>query len=283
MPNETKEKIFFTGINESISLLLLPTFSYFLLYVHEIGYCKCFGIPPYLIKPDLSTFLWFSLPVFGISYFLVQLIDSLFSLKEMPTNVGPIRRILILYFPFVLLFLILEVIYRWQWKRFEFQAIILALTLFVVMMADVLAIVISVISKGKGQSLLSELKGLEQVLKFTYLRSRVGRQMLLLLFLFMIGFLISFSLGESEALNQEVFLVPTSHPNSIVVRNYGDKIICIDLGKEEKNLPNYFFVLQLGADPDVLFVAQKIGPLNFQNKSGFSPCISKLRPYLPFP
>lgn len=271
MPNETKGKNIFTKIEESIFLLAFPAFSYLLAFVYEIGYCKTFGVPYEVIKPDLSTFLCFSLPVFSISYFLIYLIDSLVSLKENSLNVGPVRRILVLYYPFIVLLIIFGFIYRWQWKRFELQSLVLAVILLVVVLLDVLDVLHIAISKEKGQSLLSGLKGLKRIdlLKHSHLQSQVGHQLLILFFLFGIGSVISLSLGEADALNQAFFLVPTSHPNSIVIRNYGDKMICVDFDYKKKITLNGFFVLQMGADPNVHFIPQIIGPLNFPNKKGF--------------
>jgi hypothetical protein len=79
-----------------------------------------------------------------------------------------------------------------------------------------------------------------------------------------LGAMLAAAMGNSEALHQESFLVPSSNTNAIVIRCYGDKFICVTIDPSTKRPTKTFFLLPMTSEQNVQFSLQRIGPLNLE-------------------
>jgi hypothetical protein len=68
-----------------------------------------------------------------------------------------------------------------------------------------------------------------------------------------------FTAGKEQALNQTDFLVPSTNPNSVVLRVYGDNLICAPF--HDKSVEPSFFVLKLDDEPRPHLELRNVGPL----------------------
>jgi len=82
----------------------------------------------------------------------------------------------------------------------------------------------------------------------------------ILLFVLLLFSLPYFS-GEDTATKQEYFLVPSTNANSVVLRIYGDELICTELDKQSNKPNGKFFILKLADEPRPTLSLQKVGPL----------------------
>ena len=94
-------------------------------------------------------------------------------------------------------------------------------------------------------------------------RKRLDIELVVFLVVLYLAYLLSSTLGEAEAFNQRVFLVPSTQPDSIVVRVYGDKILCAAIDHNAKKPLKQFYILTAGVDKSLHFDAKEIGPLSF--------------------
>ena len=91
----------------------------------------------------------------------------------------------------------------------------------------------------------------------------VGRAGALLISLVFLGSILATFIGNSEALRQTSFLVPSSNTNAIVIRSFGDKLICVEINPKTKIPTKTFFLLSVGSDNNLQLNLKDIGPLNF--------------------
>jgi hypothetical protein len=67
--------------------------------------------------------------------------------------------------------------------------------------------------------------------------------------------------GRKAALTKEVFMVPSINTHSVVLKVYGDKLICAPFDRESGRVEKSFFFIELGRDSNLMLVPQKVGPL----------------------
>ena len=86
-----------------------------------------------------------------------------------------------------------------------------------------------------------------------------------LLFL-VVGVLTSFAIGRRRALTQTHFLIPTDTPDLVVLRIYGDLLVCSPFDRNTRRAESTF-VLRKASDGTCELKLEKIGPLVFPESS----------------
>ena len=79
-------------------------------------------------------------------------------------------------------------------------------------------------------------------------------------------FLAAFFGGKGDARSQTEFLVPSKYPDVVVLRIYGDNLVCAKFDKETKEVTSRVFILRADVDPEIILVLSDIGPLNIPNR-----------------
>lgn len=251
------------GFNEKLILALAPAIGYYFVFRYEVGYCATFSIPSYLIRPDLTTVLVFASAVLVWSTLLFTGMDSWLDIVPQGdvAQLRPWQRLLGRYFPFLLIVVFLAAIYgrhwhRWWWvPLFVFSYFVGELTW-------------AKFRGAKDKSLIEQIAtGPSPMFHhgsvFHFVRSRFGLSALILLIAFVFGSLIAFSIGNAEALQQSKFLVPLSQTNSVLIRAYGDRFICVELDPESKKPKKNFIILYPDREKNIRFELKTLGPLNF--------------------
>jgi hypothetical protein len=65
MSEEKEKSASKSWLNEAVILFLAPALACFLAFKYKQGYCLTFGVPSYLIKPDLTEVLVFASVTLG--------------------------------------------------------------------------------------------------------------------------------------------------------------------------------------------------------------------------
>jgi len=249
-------------LTKGLTISILPCIAYFLEFKYEEGFCMTFGIPNYFIKPDITTVLIFASAIVGISFMLMWLIESCISLSENPQKEqAPFLHFLRLYAPVIMIILLFFSIYRNHHR--EWMPIGIFILIFTIL--DF----IGAFGEDKSKPLLSRLRGpayffLTPGTILSKVRVRFGVGVFVLFLVIYLGSTICRSLGNAEALEQRTFLIPTSQPDMIVVRVYGDRAICCQLDKKLRKPLKKFAIIQLGKEASNTFSAEEIGPLSFR-------------------
>ena len=258
MPLERPKLLDYRWLAEKFGLFITPAIAYYLVFTYESAYCRIFGIPPGFIHPDLTTILIYTSVVVGVGFLLVMLIDAWIDLLRAPPAAHPAQHLVRLYLPFVFLLFLLFSVYGSHWRKWLW----LAIPLVVGTTGDFLIALLG----DKQKPYLTRLQGPAAFLSgpgtvWGIARKRLDLELVIFFIAMYFARLISSSLGEAEALNQRLFLVPSSHPDSVLVRVYGDKMLCVALDSKTKKLAKQFFVLTAGAEQTMHFDTKEIGPL----------------------
>jgi hypothetical protein len=100
----------------------------------------------------------------------------------------------------------------------------------------------------------------------TFITRHVGWTTIGILFFVLLLLSLSYLSGENTATRQEYFLAPSTNENSVVLRIYGDELICTQLDKQSNKPNGKLFILKLDDEPRPVLSLQKVGPLvNYPN------------------
>jgi hypothetical protein len=248
--------------SEGVILFLTPALAYFLAFKYEQGYCGTFGLPYYFIKPDLTEILVFTSVAMGYAIFLFWVFDAWLDLGKTNPNpqLRPWQHLIGKYLPLFTVFMFLIVVYAEIWRRWAWFVLFFG----IIICCDMVT-ASATVSKDKSfvERLVVANSWSDSSGIFFKIRSRIGRAGALLISFIFLGSILAGAIGNSEALRQTSFLVPSSNTNAIVIRSFGDKLICVELNPKSKTPTKSFFLLSAGSDNNLQLYLRDIGPLNF--------------------
>ena len=189
---------------------IAPALGYAFAYVHELGYCGVYNIPPDFIRLDLTTIL---VAIAAALIGLVLLAWSLSLILSIPLYMSMIRKKV--YFAFILL--VFYGVFAFFYLTVE-ESKQLGIMLIFFMLIFFIGPWLSrkLPSKRKRQDI-----PLNRLIRNKYIQySFIVGYMVFLLLSF--GYLA----GRSDAFQKEIFYVPSSNPELIVLKIYGDNIVC---------------------------------------------------------
>lgn len=235
---------------------------YTMAYLYELGYCSAFGIPSEFIQLQSTNIIATVSRVF-ISFYLLFWVGFALLLYVNSPSRGPLtpirRRMLIIAFV-----LLGYIAFALGYQR-AFQEWYLAIVL-LVYFALVLFVVPRWTRKDVTGGYIAKLAAQDEADRqapdpLAFITKRIGWATIGILFFLAAVLLLSYLNGEDAATRQEYFLVPSTDKDSVVLRVYGDRLICTQLD-ERSNEPNgRLFVLKLDDEPRPVLSLQKVGPL----------------------
>lgn len=240
---------------------------YIMAYLYELGYCDVFGIPSEFIQLQSTNiiatvgrvFLSFLL-LFWVGFSLLLYVNNP---NRKPLN--PIsRRLLIIVF-IVLSYITFALGYHRAFREWYF-----AIPLFVYFVL-VLFVGPFWTRKNVTGGYIAKLAAQDEVDRqtphpLTFITKHIGWATIGILFFVFVVLSLSYLSGEDTATRQEYFLVPSTNENSVVLRIYGDELICTQLDKQSNKPNGKLFILKLDDEPRPVLSLQKVGPLvNYPN------------------
>lgn len=261
MTESTNNKPSNRWLTEGLVLAFAPALSYYFVFIYESAYCNTFGIPLHFIKPDITTVLIYSTIIFGLYYILIPVFDvfaDILTSYLVPTNNIWVR-LLKLFFPPGMFFLLMLVIYIEKWKTL----IPITLIFIGIFLVDIL---MTWLVRDKSKPFAEQLNtGIGLFLRtgtpFHLIRSRFGTRVTTIVLLVFVGVIVSRLLGNAAAISQKTFLMPSSHPNTVVLRQYGDRMICSPVDLERKRVAKGFIIRMVENNPNTVFELKDVGPL----------------------
>lgn len=266
MAEDLKHETAPPGLNEKLFLWLTPGLAYYFASRFEEGYCHTFYIPNDFIQVDLATTLTFSAIVLLLLWMFLSWIDGLFDepSETIKAQLRPWQRILGRYFPFIGLIALFSIVYLGYWHRLSVY-VYCVLTIALIDVALGLFAMIAPIPKDmpRRERFLSRPLFIHQTSRtLSLISSRLGCSAFSLFAFVILGSVLAGCIGNAAALNKTSFLVPSSKPDSVVVRSYGDKLICVPLDPTTKKPQKRVFFLS-STDRTLQLDIKTIGPLNF--------------------
>ena len=96
---------------------------------------------------------------------------------------------------------------------------------------------------------------------------RLGPHTTTAIILFLYGALISFGAGYSDASKQKEFLMLRVEPELVVLRIYGDNLICAPLDRQTGRLERSLVIQKLGENSRIHMRWEKVGPLELRKET----------------
>jgi hypothetical protein len=292
-----------TGLSLGLIVILLPTIGYAVAFLYEVGFCLVFGIPVEFIQITVTNvFIAVAISAMAVG-FAWALVNSLVTLslplwRKWPTFIlMELMRIL----PLVVIVAIMILFFRDEWIVWIFPlswVVLYGVYLFVLPLflqrgklsyADRLfalrsrekpswgqmsnwnpfrSLEIDEQTKPDIQSRLAKFKeSVEQNIPLanslairSWLQSFINP-----IFIILLVFSVAFFSGQQMATYQQWFLVPSTHQDTVVVKIYGDNVICVPYDNSTKVIQKQILVLKMG-QTNTTYELKKIGRLTLASQ-----------------
>lgn len=250
----------FAWLSHAALIILGSAFSYFLAFVYERAYCKYFNVPDSFIRPDLTTVLAFAVALYTFSFSIFWLINVLYVFFHPgdKKKVSAVSRFIRTRGILILLALIIAAAYQWD-KYGWLTIVIIVSTLFIL---DILpAIITKKEHRTFNTALHASMDGTDRINSiWVPLKRKFGEQIFMLYLFCWCAVSVAGALGQSAAERQTRFLVPNLKPDSIVVKMYGNNVICISIDRANKKAGKELTILSLQDPSPIRLHWEKLGP-----------------------
>jgi len=260
---EQVERRPFPALQSVIALTpIAAAVGYAMAYLYELGYCSAIGIPGEFIQLQSTNIITAVSRVFISFYLLFWVGFALLLYVNSPSRrpLTPIRRrllmitfVLLSYFTFAL-----------GYQR-AFQEWYIAIGL-IVCFALVLFVAPLRTRKDVSGGYIARLAAQDEADRQTpdplaFVTKRIGSATIGISVFLLALLLLSYLNGEDAATRQEYFLVPSTHKDAVVLRVYGDRLICTHLDERSNAPDGRLFVLRLDDEPRPVLSLQRVGTL----------------------
>ena len=240
--------------------LVIPI-GYAAAYFKEWGYCVFFGIPLDLIKLDITNILITITYGVGVIFFIFWFAELFYTVSQRIKlkNFGPIKRRISFDILFLFLLAFFFTYYRGMLYTWPLAALLLILVLYSQFVAPL-------IIQGKISSYSNKLEAQDRLemktqLPLDYFVKRTGITIVSLGTLLGLFLIAMMWIGINTAEMQRNFLVPSTNESSVVLRIYGDTVICAPFDIKTKEVEKTFFIIRLDDESRPEFRLYRLGPL----------------------
>jgi hypothetical protein len=256
---------------QAIFVAILSAAGYGIAYIHELGYNGEFLIPTQFIVLDLTTILITIgkiLAVAAVAFIIVDfgyVLSIILGGRLESSKWMPYVRLSMPILVLVIFILAVLLKYPSLWPE---MLPTVPMILFFIYIVFGLPLFTQKTQRGYEEKLKAELRRQAQfhdpVSDFfrRYLTLKVVVAFTLVCFIFLAAY---FS-GIGDARSQTEFLVPSKYPGVVVLRAYGDNLVCANFNKDTKEVTSRVFILRADADPELILVLSDIGPLKIPNR-----------------
>jgi hypothetical protein len=258
-PQERPRRI----LGEAALLALATAAAYLLAFYYETGYASYFGIPADLIAVDLRSLLLFGVGFVSLAVVLLLVVN--FLVMTLPSKAHPgLKRTLFTVSVFSIICFIPVGLYgidrpeKWWWVLIPYIPFLFFQFVYPVFAAkrehgylNKLAAVHA--SDNRRPDLASAAA------------ARFGVTPVVLVSLLMIGIATAPIAGGAAAMKRTSFLVLGSKPPRVVLRTYGDTLICAVADLEKHQVTADFLLVKIG-DHSYPLTLQDVGPLILQRQ-----------------
>lgn len=237
---------------------LAAALGYIMAYLYEVGYCSVFGIPLEFISLDTTHILIAVSKVFLSTLILFWFCYMAFMLFPKHKRRGPISGRFFMLMVLGFIFVAFAINYPRAWREYYFMVPFFACIIFLLFVSPL-------ITQRKVQGYRNKLIAQDKIDTATnplnYIERHIGRSAVIILLLLLPLIALPYFNGETNATEQESFLVPSTYQSSVVLRIYGDNLICAELDPQGGNLTGRFFMINMDDEPRPYLSLQKIGRL----------------------
>jgi len=261
MESITNQKI----ITGTIILAVLPPYLYFVTYMYEMGVCETLNIPVYLIEPSIGNVLSCGFTILIFFFFFMQIGNFILPLHAASKN-PKYQHLKMILFSNALCILISGFILFTNPISWSICFIVIGIFFITNLVYWIFPILLKI--KDKEHSTNEKLSQLT-IYKNPY---DAGRALLdklskydrrIVLNSILLPLLCVF-IGRGSILKQRKFDFVNNTNNTIVLRKYGDFLICGTIDIKKKVLTDSLVIIKMGDKDAVRLKTLDIGPLNIK-------------------
>lgn len=262
MVNAVKKQITKHWVSEGLIIAACSIVAYLLTFVYEAGFARFFRIPLEFITLNLTSIFVVAGALLVVVIFLFLLTELIFTILNRGDN--PIYRGVVRLIPVFLLFAALLFLYGVQWREWIWIAVVMIMLAFLEFGFPL----ITQRHKIHYRDKLEAQEEVERQVETPIDRAiwRMGSTAIIIILCLWLGLSISYHAGHAAALKQDEFLVATTSPEMVVLRIYGDKLICAPFERATKEVQRSFIVLKVAEDPKLMLRLEKVGPLRLKEQ-----------------
>lgn len=246
-------------LSEAILISAASFLGYLFAFTYQVGFGSVFHIPVAFISISLTE-IFLAAGAVGSVMLTVFWWANLVFLPGAPIKT-PLGRSALRLSPLILFVGVGIYLFGTKWREWIWYLIPLAA--FGVIELG-LPLLTQQSKRGYSEKIAAQEELDRQVTSLTdYAAKAIGPTGLMLIVLVLIGVGVSYSAGRASALDQREFLVLPGSLERVVLRTYGDTVVCASIDRKAKQVGNTFFVYKLGAE--VLSSGlhlENIGPLH---------------------
>jgi len=250
-----------------ILVVIGPAIGYGIAFIREWSYCNYFGIPSEFIKLDMTNIIIAVVEGIGLVLIVAFLLYVYrYYEKRTKEGLGPIKRRLMMIGLLGTMWVYFGIRYSdWIWWVVGLAGVILFTLLLIVF-----PFIIHSIRHKKFEGFRKKLEEEDKIPwkdadLFDDINNRIGFPVYPLIFIVFLLFLAPYLGGSLQASNKQDFLIPSTNPNSVVLKIYGDNLVCAPFDAETNIVEKSFFILNVNDEPRPLLELTRIGRLKSPN------------------
>lgn len=255
MDKEQKDYLFGNGV----IILTFPAISYLLAYVKEYAYCSYFGIPIEFISLDLMTILLMFIKIFIILMPVFYFMNFLSLIIWYDDLKSPIIRQFVRCSKYYIVLLVFYIMNR---DISGLKTTLFVAFLFITFLYFIFPIITQWKVSGYKNKLIEqekvENKSNNNTLQYNFFR-KVGITNVNIIAIVIIISILTYQVGLSEASTKENFLIPSNDNSKIVLRIYGENIICAKYDRDNQKVLRQFSIVKLGEDSNLFYIETDLG------------------------
>lgn len=247
--------------NQAIAMIISPAFGFLLAYQYESRFCEAFNIPREFMVLSWSTILSAFSATIGIFMLLILITNFLFQIfANIETEGKEIIQINVIRItPVTLLALTSLLLYGILWRESLWM---IGLAVFFIFIEFVLPLITERQVKGYLKKLIaSEERDANMKSLFSVMSSNKSKDALIVFLVLIMVWVIAGMAGNSSAKRQTDFLIPSTYPEAVVLRIYGENIVCAQFDRSRKEIDNTYFVIRVDEVPKPKLILEEVGPL----------------------
>lgn len=254
--------------NQAIAMIISPAFGFLIAYQYESRFCEAFNIPKEFIELSWLTILSAFSAIVGIFTLLFLVTNVLFMIFGNIETEGKeiIQAKVIRIAPVTLLAFSSLLLYRTLWRESLWM---IGMAVFLFFLEFVLPLITERKVKGYLKKFIANEERDAYANKkslFSIMFSEQSNNILIVFVVLIMIWIIAGMAGNSNAKLQRDFLIPSTYPEAVVLRVYGDNLVCAQFDRSSKEIDNAFFVIRVDEVPKPRLTLNEVGPLTVKKK-----------------
>ena len=256
---------------EGFIVAAISAVGYIFAFVYEAGFAKVFSIPLSFIAVSLTNVLIVAGSLLLVGNLVFSTANLVFTVSDRFN--GPISKRVKLLMPVLLYSMALALVAAGT--RLLSKAIIgLMIGWLISIFFEFIFPLLTQRGKGSYQEKLVAQDELDARTRgsdlYGLLARRFGVGPYNLVLSLLMALVVIYFAGQSEAMRQSRYLVTSTSPEMVVLRIYGDKMICAPIDRDSGEIEPRFTVLKVADDPELVLQLEEVGPLDVVSKASGS-------------